>query len=301
MQGVAGTDQLALMNTDGLERSCGSRFREGMRITVAPCGVERMEARFRGVGFSSHRHDTYAMGLTLHGVQAFRYRGAQRFSRPGNIIVLHPDEAHDGAAGNDHGLIYRMIYLPPERIVAACDTHRTLPFVADPVLSDRALWRALVDILGDLNGEISDLLMDDVVLRLAAGLSRLASIPRRVIKTTARTAVLRACDFMESHCVDTIRSEELERITGLGRYELARQFRSVLGTSPHRFLVMRRLKRAKRLLADGGTLANVATDAGFADQAHLTRHFRNAFGMTPGRWVMLQKDIRQPSIGSPSG
>jgi AraC-like DNA-binding protein len=51
---------------------------------------------------------------------------------------------------------------------------------------------------------------------------------------------------------------------------------------------MRRLDRAKRLIAQGTRLADAALDAGFADQAHFTRHFRNAFGMTPGRWLAMQ-------------
>ncbi|MCE3590073.1 AraC family ligand binding domain-containing protein, partial [Escherichia coli] len=73
--------------------------------------VERMEARFTGDAFEPHRHDTYAIGVTLHGVQTFRYRGEKRQSLPGNIMVLHPDEVHDGGAGTDDGLRYRMIYL----------------------------------------------------------------------------------------------------------------------------------------------------------------------------------------------
>nr|WP_325265866.1 AraC family ligand binding domain-containing protein [uncultured Rhizobium sp.] len=83
-----------------------------MRVAHSSHGVERIEARFHGNAFSPHRHDTYGLGLTLHGLQTFRYRGVKRFSNAGNVIVLHPDELHDGAAGTDDGLIYRMIYLP---------------------------------------------------------------------------------------------------------------------------------------------------------------------------------------------
>lgn len=229
------------------------------------------------------------MGLTLHGVQTFRYRGAERFSRPGNVIVLHPDEVHDGAAGDEAGLIYRMIYLPPEMIAATGASPGTLPFVADPVVADVRLRQALGDILADLDGEPGDLQMDDVLTRVAAGLARQAGTARQRASATAETAVRRARDYLESHAMETVRSETLEAVTGLDRYELARQFRRLTGTSPHRFLVMRRLDRAKRLIAQGDRLADAALDAGFADQAHFTRHFRSAFGMTPGRWLAMQK------------
>lgn len=259
-----------------------------MRIAMPSRGVERIEARFHGNGFSPHRHDTYALGLTMHGVQTFRYRGTERFSNPGNVIVLHPDEIHDGAAGTEDGLIYRMIYLPPD-LIGAVDGHRSaLPFVADPVVADSDLWQALADILGDLDEEPGDLAMDDVVMRVAAGLSRQAGAPPKMIHASAQSAVLRARDFIESQCGELVRSEALEAETGLDRYELARQFRRMLGTSPHRYLIMRRLERAKRSMAAGDGLADAAADAGFADQAHFTRHFRKSFGMTPGRWLALR-------------
>ena len=259
-----------------------------MRIAMPSRGVERIEARFHGNGFSPHRHDTYALGLTLHGVQTFRYRGSERFSNPGNVIVLHPDEVHDGAAGTDDGLIYRMIYLPPE-LIGAVDGHRsTLPFVGNPVVADAGLWQALADILDDLDHEPDELVLDDAMMRIAAALSRQAGMPRKAITATARTAVLCARNFLEEHSAAMVRSEDLEAITGLDRYELARQFRRLLETSPHRYLVMRRLERAKRLLSTGCGIADAAADAGFADQAHFTRHFRKAFGMTPGRWNVLR-------------
>lgn len=263
-----------------------------MRVAAPSHGVERIEARFHGNAFSPHRHDTYALGLTLHGVQTFRYRGTERFSSPGNVIVLHPDELHDGAAGTEDGLIYRMIYLPPDLIGAVGGYRHALPFVADPVAADVGLWQALAEILDDLSDEPSDLIMDDVVMRLASGLSRQAGAPPKTIARSARSAVLRARDFIECHPSETVRSESLEAASGLDRYELARQFRRLLGTSPHRYLIMRKLELAKRSMADGKGLAQSAAEAGFADQAHFTRHFRKTFGMTPGRWLTMRAASR---------
>ncbi|WFR95690.1 AraC family transcriptional regulator [Rhizobium tumorigenes] len=287
MEGIERDDRIAPADALGLERSCKSGFRDGLSIAASSHGVERMEARFHGRGFSPHRHDTYALGLTLRGVQTFRYRGAERFSRPGNVIVLHPDEVHDGAAGTDDGLIYRMLYLPPALVDLLEAGNRALPFVRDPVVTDAGLLSALADILSDLDHAPNDLAMDDAVARLTAGLFRQADDPRKAPTRIDRPAVMLARDFLTEHCEEGVSSETLEAISGLDRYELARQFRRAFGTSPHRYLVMRRLDRAKRLLGAGYSLAGAAAEAGFADQAHFTRHFRAAFGMTPGRWLAM--------------
>ncbi|SEM19186.1 AraC-type DNA-binding protein [Xaviernesmea oryzae] len=269
----------------GLERSCKQGFRDGLSLSAPEDGIERIEARFRGNGFSPHRHDTYALGLTLHGIQTFRYRGEARFSMPGKVIVLHPDELHDGAAGTQDGLIYRMLYLPPE-LVGAASGH--LPFLRDPVVEDGALWRALAQLLGDLQQEPDELALDDAIGQIAARLAQQAGSGRSKSKMLARPALLQASDLLVSESSRTIRSQALEDLVGLDRYELARQFRLLFGTSPHRYRIMRRLDHAKRLLRAGAGLAEAAAEAGFADQAHFTRHFRNSFGLTPGRWVGMR-------------
>ncbi|MCM2290951.1 AraC family transcriptional regulator [Allorhizobium sp. BGMRC 0089] len=261
-----------------------------MRISLTPGGMERLEARFHGHGFSPHRHDTYALGLTLHGVQTFRYRGSSRFSQPGNILVLHPDEVHDGAAGTEVGLIYRMVYLSPHVIGSASHHRNSLPFVSDPIVKDKQLLQALADLLGDLEQQPTDLLMDDATMRIVSRLEAHAQHPSRPLRASAQKAVQLARDFLDSHADRLVRSTDLEAATGLDRYELARQFRRLTGTSPHRYVIMRRLERAKSLIIDGLSLADIAFSVGFADQAHFTRHFRRAFGMTPGRWSTL---IRQ--------
>ena len=162
-------------------------------------------------------------------------------------------------------------------------------------MTDADLQTALADILSDLDHEQDELAMDDALVRLAAGLSRQGGSPRKPLTRIAQSAVLQARDFLTDNCGESIRSEALEAISGLDRFELARQFRLALGTSPHRYLIMRRLDRAKRLLGEGHSLAGAAAETGFADQSHFTRHFRSALGMTPGRWTALRNCNLEPS------
>jgi AraC-like DNA-binding protein len=250
-------------------------------------GIERIEANFLGKGFDPHRHDTYALGLTLSGVQTFRYRGASRFSLPGNIIVLHPDEVHDGAAGTDKGLVYRMLYLPPELLAEVSSRFRPLPFLADPVISDEPFRLCLTEALYALGNELEELLLDDLTGRIFECLNRHAGQSGGSPETIAVNAILQCRDFLQDNCSRVVSSAELEAVCGLDRYAIARQFRRVLGTSPHRYLLMRRLDKTRTWLSKGSSLADAAAQAGFADQAHFTRHFKKTFGMTPGRWKQL--------------
>ena len=130
---------------------------------------------------------------------------------------------------------------------------------------------------------------DQAVLGIAQALLALDGSARRALgsNATCAFAVEKARQFLDAHFARTVASEELEGITGLTRYALARHFRARLGTSPYRYLTMRRLDRAKSMIRAGDLLAEAAQASGFSDQSHMTRHFGRAFGMSPGRWQAL--------------
>lgn len=271
----------------GLERSCRGRAAGWLASWRPAAGVELLRAWFAGQAYQRHRHDTYAVGVTDCGVQVFDYRGAVRRSTAGQVVVLYPDEAHDGRAGTAEGFGYRIVYVEPRLLADALRSLRgragPLPFVAEPVLTAPGLARA---VRAAFDGPGEPLAADGVVLELARGLLAAGGgwHGPAVRRGLDAGALERARQFLDAERTRVVRSEELEAITGLSRYELARQFRVLFGTSPYRYLLMRRLDLARTLIHRGRPLAEVAGAAGFADQAHLTRAFGAAFGLTPGRY-----------------
>ena len=272
-----------------IERSCGPAAADWIRAAPPSRGIERAEAFFSGRGFEPHRHDTYAIGFTTHGVQSFRYRGASERSVAGQVFVLHPDETHDGHAGTGAGFRYRILYVEPGAILDALgEARRPLPFVREPISNDKRLAAAIMPALEDLELPLEDLRRDQVVLDLADGLAAAdASNARRTLSPRCWRAARRARDLLDANLRGGVASEELEAVTGLSRYAVARHFRACFGTSPYRYLVMRRLARARSLIRRGAPLADAALASGFADQSHMTRQFSKAFGMPPGRWAAL--------------
>jgi AraC-like DNA-binding protein len=268
-----------------LERSCRPP-RDGIRLGARADGVEFAEARLSSWAFEPHRHDTYAIGVTVAGVQSFRYRGERRICLPGQIHVLHPDEVHDGTPATPDGFRYRIVYVAPELVRHALGGD-ALPFVAEPVQSQthRApCTRALAALLADIDGPIGDLKRVEIVAIVADALRDLAGGTRRP-SAVDLTALERGRDYLAAHPDEQTPASTLERLAGLDRFSIARQFRQAFGTSPDRYRSMRRLERARAAIEAGATLARAAADAGFADQSHMTRQFKRAYGMTPGAYV----------------
>lgn len=244
--------------------------------------LESIEAFFSGHAFDPHRHATYAIGRTLAGVQSFSYRGAKASSLPGETMVFHPDEVHDGRAGAACGFRYRMLYVPPA-LVQDVLGGRPLPFHREGVSLDPRLARATDAVFAALDARPDALGRDDALYGLVATLAEVCQAwPSRGRVDFA--AALRAREYLEDHLDQAVTLDDLASCAGRDRWSLTRDFRAYFGTSPHRYLTLRRLDQVRLQVRLGLGLAEAAVAAGFYDQSHMTKHFRQAFGMAPARW-----------------
>jgi AraC-like DNA-binding protein len=267
----------------GLERSC-SRRPISVRFGSGGPGLERAEVHLSQWAYQPHQHDTYGIGITVSGVQAFRYRGERHLCLPGQLHILHPGETHDGAAVTDLGLGYRILYLAPELIRGALGG-RPLPFVAAPVQALTQATGRMARYLAYIDEPVSDLQRTEIAVTVADVLSMLtgqSSNSRAVIDIKA---VELARAYLAAHAREQTSAAALEKMTGTDRFVLTRQFRRAFGTSPDRYRTRRRLDLARAAIERGTSLAQAALEAGFADQSHLTRQFKQAFGLTPARWA----------------
>ncbi len=130
--------------------------RDWMRRDASTQRMERIEAFIGGHGYDMHRHDTYAIGRTLAGVQSFSYRRGVCNSLPGGTIVLHPDEPHDGQAGTEAGFQYRMIYVEPAHVQRALGG-QPLPFIPGGRSDDPRLFAATETLLRAMDSPIDPL------------------------------------------------------------------------------------------------------------------------------------------------
>lgn len=102
-------------------------------------------------------------------------------------------------------------------------------------------------------------------------------------KGAQRHRIQKAVALVETNFASKLTVDHLARVSGLSAYHFSRLFKAIVGFSPHQYLLHCRLRHAKTLLleqGEGRSLADVAAECGFADQSHLARHFRRAYGMS---------------------
>jgi AraC-like DNA-binding protein len=260
----------------------------------AATGIEAIEARFAAHAYDLHRHDDWLVGVTEQGVQDFHCRGRRQRSTFGRVILIEPEEAHDGEAGAAGGFAYRMLYLPRPWLRAALgEPAGSEPGFAatlrdDPLLG-RAIRAACLALACPGERLLRDAALDAVVrgLRPHLGRPERAMPPRRDHRLARRVR-----DRLRDDPAADPGADALAREAGAAdRFQLARAFRAAYGTSPHAYLIQLRLLRARRLLAGGMPPALAAAESGFADQSHLGRRFRRAYGLTPAAYRALCTDV----------
>lgn len=250
--------------------------------------IERIEAFFSDHAYEPHRHDTYAIGRTLSGVQSFHYKGEKQHSRPGMTMVLHPDEKHDGESGSEHGFRYRMVYIEPAMIQKILKG-KPLPFIPKALSEDPRLFHATNTFMQHMQHRIDRLEEEDALYDLAMALSDVASQHTQKTSTFDYPAAERARELILSHLHQNLSLDDLEKNTGRDRWCLSRDFRLLFGTSPHRYMIMRRLDLVKGRLMQGDSIVDASSTAGFFDQSHMTRHFLQTYGLSPAQWRKINR------------
>ncbi|MGH6981559.1 MAG: helix-turn-helix domain-containing protein [Stellaceae bacterium] len=92
-------------------------------------------------------------------------------------------------------------------------------------------------------------------------------------------------ELIEASLDEDLSLERLAREAAIGAHAFSAAFLRTVGTTPHKYVLERRIERAKKLLRSGATpVAEVALQTGFASQSHLATAFKRAVGVTPGEY-----------------
>ncbi|POX52712.1 AraC family transcriptional regulator [Streptomyces sp. Ru71] len=252
-----------------------------------PGVVEVFHAHFTEYAYPMHVHAAWTLLIVDDGAVRYDIERHEHGTLRDTVSLLPPHVAHNGAPATAHGFRKRVLYLDfsrlgEELIGSAADS----PDLRDPLLRRRVgqVHAALARPGEELEAEsrltlVAERLRDHLRPRPAAGAGT-----RRPDPALAR----RLRELLDARVPEGITLEEAARVVQAHPAHLVRAFSGAYGIAPHQYLTSRRVERARRLLLDGQPASAVATEAGFYDQAHLTRHFRKLVGVTPAKYATLR-------------
>ena len=250
-------------------------------------GVEALHARFVRHAYVPHSHPTWTVAVVHDGAARFEVDATHQRADRGELFVLEPEAVHTGMAAVPEGWAYRVLYLDPRLISEWDERDAAAPRAARwVVFRDVALRDALLRMHATIARGATGLELDEhAVAAVDALRPHLRPGPSGLRGGYEHAAVRRARSYLSEHWDRAVPLAELSAVAGLSRFELVRRFRQQTGLTPHAFQTNLRIEHARRMLRAGDSIAAAAAACGFADQPHLTRVFRRAVGVPPGRFA----------------
>jgi len=254
-------------------------------------GLEVQKATYTHT-FTPHFHEEYAIGIFLSGSQEKFYRGSTHIIREGQICVMNPGEVHSASPVDQEGWTYRILYAnaPLLRDISTqiSEKEQGYPFFPNPVIDDRELFEVIFNLHLILENPEFSLLekesafvdaMEQLILKYADAQSQI-----QILKSSDKH-IKKVKEYLDQNYGEDISLELLSELTKLSPYYLLRLFKKQVGSTPHKYLTQRRIKKAKEFLNRGDSLSDVAYKTGFVDQSHFTNRFKTIVGITPGQYM----------------
>ena len=254
----------------------------------------------RKVTYTRHAHEHFSIGAITTGCSYYHY-GAHTFEiSAGTVVLMNPGDVHACNPIHDQPWSYHMLYLDTPWLT---DLQYQLGFSTDqgyrpfdtPHTRDTGLYHGLLDLYRTLVDEQAELLQKQSAL-----VSYFTEVQQRLNPSLTPVREVnhkleRAADYIRAHCTQALKLEDICQAAELSPSYLIRAFKQYCGLTPHAFLVNQRIQFARSQLRNGALIADVALAAGFADQAHFQRTFKQHFAATPGQY----RENLKPSANNP--
>lgn len=233
----------------------------------------------RKVCYAPHAHESFSIGAITGGRSTYVSGDHQQQVTAGTVVLMNPGVVHTCNPIEGEPWSYLMLYVDLPWMKA-------LGYQPFEVLSSQsqALYLNLCHVHALLLDEQFSITSKHAALRIFFS-ELIQQLPCTNPATPqVNPRLLAAAAFIREHCTQPLRLQDIGDAAGLSTSYLIRAFKQHFGLTPHGYLIDQRVQYARARLRRGGLIAEVALEAGFADQAHLQRAFKRQLAATPGHY-----------------
>src|SRR6202048_2564937 len=240
------------------------------------------------------QHHRHSISYVRKGSFGCRTRGKSFELVAGSILVGNPGDeylcTHDHVCGDE----CLSFFLSPELVEAIGDRAEIWRIGSAPPLPELMVLGELAQVAADGRSDVG---LDEVGQLFASRFVEVVSgRPERPVRAAARDRrrAVETALWIDAHSHRPIAREHAAAQAGTSPFHFLRLFSSVLGVTPHQYLVRSRLRHAARLLADDErSVTDIAYDVGFGDLSNFVRTFHRAAGVSPRRFREASRGMRK--------
>ena len=255
--------------------------------TTPSQSISLITADYKKFAFPRHYHLDFHIGLITHGQQKFQHNGTTYHAGNGQIIIMPPDELHDGHALLDSGYRSRVFAINPQWLSDLADLKQPGQIIRfnQLIIKDPCIFSQLVNLHRLLmHPELSQIEKDCLPLeRLNQLFDRFGSFQRAPSIPLGTKSIDILKEYLLANLAQPIRLEQLSELCNLSPTQFQRHFKASMSITPYAWLTRLRLEYSMKLLKSGVCSTEVAHQVGYYDQAHFSKAFKQCYGVSPSK------------------
>lgn len=247
----------------------------------------------------AHFHDFYELFYFLDGDTDYWIDGRIYHLQTGDLLLIGPSELHKPAPRSENDRYERIVLWLDPSYFSSLGTGALRNCFLQEGSSPRKLLRPhaqekkllqnlFFSLAKESNGNEfeKDTYALGILLQTLVLINRIALRPQEPLeKESAPTLIAKILSYISAHFEEDLSLERLSSHFFINKYYLAHEFKKAVGTSVHRYLILKRLSEAYRLLAEGRAPGEVAALCGFGDYTAFYRAFKAEYGMAPSSFT----------------
>lgn len=251
----------------------------------------------RSEGVQIHHHDFYEVYFLLDGDVEYWVDGSIYRLRPGDLMLINPQEFHRPIVTGDTAIYERIVLwinkeylesLAENRFLSLC-FDKSSPTHANLLHPSSAARASLHDRLAQLVREFysnepgADACATGLFLQFMTEVNRMAlrADARREAQQESSPLVSRVLTYIREHYQEELSLDGLAGQFYVSKYHLSHEFSREVGIGVYRYILLHRLSMARQLLASGSSPGEVCVHCGFKDYTSFFRAFKAEYGISP--------------------
>ncbi|MGG7650046.1 AraC-type DNA-binding protein [Pseudomonas frederiksbergensis] len=259
------------------------------RDDALPFIEARSIADGREVCYTRHSHEHFSIGAITAGCSTYLHEQSECQVSAGTVVLMNPGDVHACNPLDDQPWSYLMLYVETPWLT---DLQHQLGFSPDLAFRRFSITHVDdADLFAGLKG-LYDVLVDDqhdILRKHSAAVEFFTDVQQRLNPgdqplREPNFKLERAAEYIRDNFTQLLKLEDICAAAQLSPSYLIRAFKQHYGMTPHAFVLNQRIQFARERLRRGKLIADVALEAGFADQAHFQRVFKQHLAATPGQY-----------------
>ncbi len=253
------------------------------------------DAKFEGVPV--HQHDFYEVYFFIRGNVEYNVEGKSYHLKSGDILLINPLELHQPRISPEQSSYERIVlWINKNHLSSLCSNNTSLTRCFDNTNPDHSnllrLTQSQQNYISSKFEELieetkkdqygADLVCNAILIRILVELNRIGeSMKGTDISKASSPLISKVLDYINLHYCEKLSLSSIADEFFVSKYYLSHSFNEAVGTSLHRYIILKRLINAKQMLSNGIKPTTTAEACGFNDYAGFYRAFTSEYGITP--------------------